>query len=473
MRLNDVIGRRDRIIGGLVSRTTNDGNQLTAIGANNLAYDNNGNLTTDDHGYTLKYDAWNRLVCVSNGGTTLSTYAFDGAGRRITANNGTASELYYSGTQIVEVRQGGAVAEQDVWSPVYVNALVARDTFAGGTFSERLYMTADANFNVTGVFNTSGSAQQFMVYDSYGNVAFANPDWTPGSNAKSITVLFQGMRRDFTVGLDFTATRPYSWTMARFIGMDPSGYPDGLNAEWAFAANPINRVDPSGKELVISDPATNITIRNDSTKETKTMTRAEAAELLLNQLAPEGKWVVDGKTGVVSSGVNEFCQNADRPNRYASTKFPYSNTLVSLLVNHAKKVTIVLTNGSDPVTAALDPVNAGYQEPPKPTGAQPTGSNSQININMNERVQFNIDGTWQESPLFIVVAHEMRHGLEFAQGSAKDAGGGMLDEFFALFGERVIEGEHHVFIRPEGPDTPKNSRVLLLDTNTFKVYRGE
>ncbi len=48
--------------GTTTNRTTNADNQITNIGSATISYDNNGNVTTDDKGNTLVYDAWNRLV---------------------------------------------------------------------------------------------------------------------------------------------------------------------------------------------------------------------------------------------------------------------------------------------------------------------------------------------------------------------------------------------------------------------------
>ena len=46
----------------------------------------NGNATTDSQGDTLTYDAWNRLIVVTNstanGGTVLALYTYDGMGRQ-------------------------------------------------------------------------------------------------------------------------------------------------------------------------------------------------------------------------------------------------------------------------------------------------------------------------------------------------------------------------------------------------------
>src|SRR5262249_5936298 len=68
------------------TRSYNQQNQITGIsGATTPTYDNNGNLTIDETGRTLKFDAWNRLVQVKNsGGAVIQTYSYDALGRRIT-----------------------------------------------------------------------------------------------------------------------------------------------------------------------------------------------------------------------------------------------------------------------------------------------------------------------------------------------------------------------------------------------------
>jgi YD repeat-containing protein len=134
------------------TETNNLQNEITTFGSATLAYDGNGNLTTDQNGMTLVYNAWNQLVAYKNGGTTLETFSYDGLGRRIVQNPGTATDLYYSDQwQVLEERVGGAAKVHYVWSPVYVDAMVLRDRDAtgGGTLSERLWVQQDANWNVT------------------------------------------------------------------------------------------------------------------------------------------------------------------------------------------------------------------------------------------------------------------------------------------------------------------------------------
>jgi len=94
------------------------------------------------------YDAWNRLVEVSDGGTLVARFRYDGFGRRIlrifdtdcpAAPNGldTHEHVFLDGQQVIETREGSgsipAQAEtlqpkyQHVWSPRYIDSLILRD----------------------------------------------------------------------------------------------------------------------------------------------------------------------------------------------------------------------------------------------------------------------------------------------------------------------------------------------------------
>jgi RHS repeat-associated protein len=163
---DDALGNIDSVTtGGTTSNNTVSGNnELTDLGNATLAYDNDGNTTTDDQGHTLVYDAWNRLVSVNSGGSNLETYSYDAQGHRITEtpSGSLEKDLYYSNQwQVIEedtnVSNTTLKLHADyVWSPVYVNALILRDDHLNGTydgtnfdFADRLYATQDANYNVT------------------------------------------------------------------------------------------------------------------------------------------------------------------------------------------------------------------------------------------------------------------------------------------------------------------------------------
>jgi RHS repeat-associated protein len=272
----DALGNMASVVvdGVSESRTHNDQNQLTAIGSNSLAYDNNGNSTTDDYGHTLVYDAWNRLVEVKHGGTTLRTYAYDGIGRRVTEDTPStdAVEVYYSDQwQVLEERTGASgltLHAQYVWSPVYVDALVLRDydANASGTFTvgERVYALQDANFDVTALVTwqtgTTWAVSERFLYDPYGKFTTYDGSWNVQDDTLAWNYQHQGLRLDRltgsnTAGVSTDGTgwydnryRVYSSTMMRFGQQDPMGYVDGASLYVYLKDHPSSAVDPEGTQ---------------------------------------------------------------------------------------------------------------------------------------------------------------------------------------------------------------------------------
>ena len=155
------------------------------------AYDGNGNMITDQSGLQYAFDAWNRLVRVMSATDphpTLVSYAFDALGRRIQENPaaGPNRDLYYSADwQVLEERAPSLAlgTVQQVWSPVYVDALVLRDRYntTTGALAERLYVQQDANWNVTAVIDATAGSPTFgqplerYAYDPYGGPSPLRP----------------------------------------------------------------------------------------------------------------------------------------------------------------------------------------------------------------------------------------------------------------------------------------------------------
>jgi RHS repeat-associated protein len=258
------------------TRTVNSLNQLTATGTDSqymseLAYDAAGAMTTDSLGRTLVYDAWGRLTEVRSGQTVVQNLTYDGTGRLIIRSDAAApTDSYFTGTQDIEERTGvtaqsnGTAGVLTFFSPVYVNALIARDrdTDANGTLDQRVYFTCDANFNVTSVISAAGTALQHQVYDAYGNVTFTgtDADWTPLSpNADGYAQehLYQGMLRNAAIGWYFAGQsnvgRWYGPAEMTWSRADSAGYIDGASLYAFVAANPINRLDPLGLQTRLPD----------------------------------------------------------------------------------------------------------------------------------------------------------------------------------------------------------------------------
>ncbi len=151
---------------------------------------------------------------------------------------------------MLEEHVGGVVQARNVWSPVYVNALVLRDQSSqhNGVLDQRLYVQQDANWNVTALVDTSGNVVERYAYDPYGAVTVLNPDFSVrGSSAYAMPYLWQGERYDAVVKLYQLGGRVESPALMRFLQTDPSGFGGGdVNFYRDTFNSPTDNTDPTG-----------------------------------------------------------------------------------------------------------------------------------------------------------------------------------------------------------------------------------
>jgi RHS repeat-associated protein len=242
------------------TRIQNAQNQITTLtgtGVGTPSYDANGNTLTDEWGHGYSFDAWNRLAQVTLSGSSI-VYTYDALGRRLTESGGLGRDLYYSKDwQVLEERLGGLMQYQQVWSPVYIDALVLRD----GGLSGRLYVQQDANWNVSGLVNTSGTVLERYAYDPYGKATVLDPNtWAVrGSGAYGTSnygwvYLHQGgryTRFDDVSGLYLFRYRDLSPTLGRWMEEDPIIFGGASSNLYDFVGgNPEGKTDPSGLSSV-------------------------------------------------------------------------------------------------------------------------------------------------------------------------------------------------------------------------------
>ena len=255
------------------TRTASPANEISGISASvgptwaTPTYDLAGNMTSIPiptnltTAYTASYDAWNRLVSLANGTTTVATYAYDGLHHRIVKG------IYVSGTldhnehayfnenwQIVEIRKevSGTLnsnpLEQYVWHPFYIDAPVLRDYDATTSGSPtRYYYAFDANYNVTAATSTAGTPAERYYYSPYGSVTFLNGSFGVLATQQSQignSVTYTGRQVDAESGLLFFRARYYHGLLGTFISRDPHGYVDGMDLYGAYFAP--STVDPFG-----------------------------------------------------------------------------------------------------------------------------------------------------------------------------------------------------------------------------------
>ncbi len=230
-------------------------------------YDGGRNMTVmpqpgnETLGVNCVYDAWNRLVSATAGGVT-ATYSYDGDGRMVERTQGTATtHYYYAGQQVVETRAGlSSVAPQAlppqyqyVWSPIYVDAPVLRDSYnsSGAMISTgRIYYLTDANHSVSAVAGTSGSVIERYVYDAYGKVTVCGANWVPTGQPSSVnnTLLYTGRPQDPTTDLYYDRARWYNSSLGTFTAQDPLGLGGGDANLYRYGKDsPVNASDPTGE----------------------------------------------------------------------------------------------------------------------------------------------------------------------------------------------------------------------------------
>jgi len=248
-------------------------------------HDARGNMTTiprpNDPAstYTCTYDAWNRLVKVAAGETTVAEYRYDGLHRRIARlvpndQNWDRTDFYYTRSwQVIEERYAADQADEDavataakvqyVWSLRYIDACVLRDEDKNSDGNcidagdERLYYCNGSNMNVFALVDDSGDVQERYVYDAYGKVTIYDDDWSDTlawSASKKNEILYCGYRYDSEIGLFHVRFRMYHPTLGRWMQRDSLEYPDGLNTLEYATSNPAIHVDPEGTGITIVPP---------------------------------------------------------------------------------------------------------------------------------------------------------------------------------------------------------------------------
>ncbi len=178
-------------------------------------------------------------------------------GRRVQQGS---TALYYSADwQVLEERDGGGIARVSmVWSPVYIDAVIARDrdSDSNGSLEERLYVAHDANFNVSSILNTSGSAVERFLLDPYGSPTFLDAAWSViGSSAYAWTHLHQGGWQSAASSLCHFRHREFSPTLGRWMTNDPIHFrAKDFNLYRAYSGNALSFNDASGLAAYHGDP---------------------------------------------------------------------------------------------------------------------------------------------------------------------------------------------------------------------------
>jgi len=203
-------------------------NELVKWNQDDLLYDRNGNLTTQQTlsgTMTYSWDARNRLTSLNGPGVSAS-FVYDALDRRISKTiNGTTTQYLYDGNDIVAEIGGGAVAT------TYLRSLNIDEPFVRQSATNEYYHT-DALGSVLALTDQTGAPQTTYRYDPFGNMTVTGTSSSPFS--------FTGRENDGT-GLYYYRNRYYSPVLQRFTTEDPLHSPlrkmSGLSCQGNYAPN--------------------------------------------------------------------------------------------------------------------------------------------------------------------------------------------------------------------------------------------
>ncbi len=204
-------------------------------------YDNDGN-TTASGGVTNTYDFENRML--THGAVSM---VYDGDGNRVSETAAGVTTKYLIDTlnptgysQVLDELVSGAVTK----TYTYGLQRISENQLSGGTW--------DGHGNVRFTTNTAGTVGNTYQFD-----AFGMPIASAGTIANAY--LYSGERFDSSLSLYHLRARYYNMLTGRFETMDPvlgKIFNPGTLHKYVYARNnPVNRVDPTGRDAIVADVA--------------------------------------------------------------------------------------------------------------------------------------------------------------------------------------------------------------------------
>jgi RHS repeat-associated protein len=218
--------------------TTNNLNQYTQRNSSTATYDTKSNLTVGFDGSTYTYDAQNRILSASKGGTS-ETFRYDGLNRQVSRTIGAGQPVYnvYDGWDLIAESAPGST--------------LPTIAYLGGVknLTSNLYYYQDGSGSASHLSDNTGHLLEWYRYDLQGTPIFYNASNTQiSASAYGIRHLFTGQQWYSELGLYDLRNRFYSPDVGRFLQADPIGFGgDATNLYRYCANNPLKLSDPTGE----------------------------------------------------------------------------------------------------------------------------------------------------------------------------------------------------------------------------------
>lgn len=232
--------------GILAQYTTNQMNEYTSVSGVPIVYDDNGN-TENDTTFNYEYDAFNRIVKVTNNIQTLvAEYTYDALNRRNKkATSSSVTKFIHDGGQVIEEQTGGGTLLRQYTYGIGIDEILQLKDSSGS-----YYYHTNTIGSVTALSDSTGSVVERYRYEPYGGTSvYAGDGVTPLiTSVFGNSYLFTGRYFDGETGNYYYRARYYSPELGRFLQRDPIGYQDGMGLYQYCGSNPVNCVDPWGTD---------------------------------------------------------------------------------------------------------------------------------------------------------------------------------------------------------------------------------
>jgi RHS repeat-associated protein len=251
------------------SRTHGPAHELLTLGSATLSYDSRGNLTTDEQGRILAWDADNRLTSVDGDADTAVDveYVYDAFSRRVARREWDRTDLMnpVSTTEVYVHWEDDMIADfasgAVPTSPLreYVLGLRIDDLVAmidrtdsgenaGGTY-EPFYYHRDAVTSIRALSDANGNVVEFYQYAAYGDPTILSDALiVQSASAVANRVMFTSREWDWDSRISQFRHRWLSPSTGRFCGRDWLQYTDGANLYSAYFVPGAS--DPTGLQAV-------------------------------------------------------------------------------------------------------------------------------------------------------------------------------------------------------------------------------
>jgi RHS repeat-associated protein len=261
-------------------------------GTLNWSYDGVGNRTSEalTSGYSNAYNyaaSNNQLASLTQGGTTIRSFSYDGAGNLITDSNGSTtynyaynnrgrlatltigstqtSSYFYDGLDRLAIDASPNLPLSGITQYVYDQAghLLAESDDSGNTLTEYVWLddmpialVANVNTSPTLYFVHADHLDRPIRMTDGGENVVWDAVYNPFGGVNSITgsatnnLRFPGQYFLMEDGLHYNWHRHYDPTIGRYIQPDPLGFIDGPSLYNYAGASPLAAVDPKGLQIV-------------------------------------------------------------------------------------------------------------------------------------------------------------------------------------------------------------------------------